>query len=375
MKAAAALVVLVAFGVLAGRAGGDLVPPPPVLPVPPVTLPVPPVAVPLPPVPKLPAPALPAPPLPTAPAAPAPVSAPAASAPVQAPTPSVLSSNAGSVPFLTKVSVLSSRVGSARSASLGGSSQQGSASQGRPSIKGQPSVKRFRVSRPWIGTTGRKRRRSTILTFVLPRAARVVFTVKQVSPGCQTIGRFTVQGRAGLNRVRFAGRVRGKQLSAGTYRISARIPGARTVKRVTLVVVDGSAPTKAELASARASNVCSAARRTASVTPASDFRLASEPQDAQSSPAPKVGASASGSPVGSTPGGILGSTAEKTARAVRPALIALLAASILLLGLASLPRVALPDPRLNEMLARHRLEIAGVGTMAFVAVVISFLIG
>ena len=60
--------------------------------------------------------------------------------------------------------------------------------------------------------------------------------------------------------------------------------------------------------------------------------------------------------------------------AIRPALVALLAAAIVLLGLASLPRVAVAGPRVSEVLAQHRLEIAGVGAAAFVAVVIVVLL-
>ena len=76
-----------------------------------------------------------------------------------------------------------------------------------------------------------------------------------------------------------------------------------------------------------------------------------------------------------TESAVLGSAVERTARAVRPFLVALLAGAILLLGLASLPRVAVPDPRLNDVLARHRAEIATVGVVALVAVAVAFLLG
>jgi hypothetical protein len=61
-------------------------------------------------------------------------------------------------------------------------------------------------------------------------------------------------------------------------------------------------------------------------------------------------------------------------RVLRPALIALLAAAIVLLGLSSMPREAFSEPRLNNLLVRHRLEIAVLGTVAFVAVLVAFLI-
>jgi hypothetical protein len=74
-------------------------------------------------------------------------------------------------------------------------------------------------------------------------------------------------------------------------------------------------------------------------------------------------------------GAVLASSIEKAARAVRPVLVALLALSIVLLAIASLPRLAVPESRANELLARHRMEIAGLGTAALVAVVIAFLLG
>jgi hypothetical protein len=71
-------------------------------------------------------------------------------------------------------------------------------------------------------------------------------------------------------------------------------------------------------------------------------------------------------------GSVLGVTVsvEKSARAVRPALVALLGAAIVLLGLASLPKVAMIDPRFNDLLARHRTEIAAFGAAALVTVAI-----
>jgi hypothetical protein len=71
--------------------------------------------------------------------------------------------------------------------------------------------------------------------------------------------------------------------------------------------------------------------------------------------------------------GVLATSLERTARAIRPLLVALLALAILLLALASLPRVAVAEPRFNSMLARHRLEIAGLGAAALIAVAVTFL--
>ena len=202
-----------------------------------------------------------------------------------------------------------------------------------------------------------------------------MFTVNQVAPVCRGVGRFSVAGHAGLNRVRFSGRVQGKPLEAGTYRLSARTHAGRLVRRVTLVVVDGPAPTRAELAAARSANVCGASSDTTSPT------LGSTTAPGLTAFAKAEGvqqeASASGTSEGSNAhsGAVLGATVEKAARAVQPLLLALLGLSILLLGVASLPRAAVPEPRVNELLAQHRLEIASLGAAALVAVAVAFLLG
>jgi hypothetical protein len=195
----------------------------------------------------------------------------------------------------------------------------------------------------------------------------VILVVEQVSPTCRIAGRFSVQGHAGLNRVRFPGRGKHLQLRPGTYRISARTPAGRFLRRVTIVVVEGGTPSSSELSSARAANVCTSASS-----------LASAGSTGESNASLSVGhPSASGAPAQGTnthSGGALGTTVAKAARALQPLLVALLAFAIALLGLASLPRMAFPESRTSDLLARHRIEIAGLGAAAFAAVVIGFLL-
>jgi hypothetical protein len=349
-----AVVALVTAGILAGRALADPLPP---LPVPAPTVPavtVP--AVPLPTVPQLPLPANPVP-------ADVGQAAPSAGS-VSAPSLGLASSAGGT---------FSSSPSSPSSPSFSSSSSGGSASSSSTSSN-PATVEHLHSSRPWIGTTGPKKRRTTVLTFVLPRAARVVFTVNQVAPVCRGIGRFTVAGHAGLNRVRFSGRVNGKPLEAGTYRISARMRTGRLVRRVTIVVVDGPAPSHAELAAARAANACGESRESAALHASTPTALA-KAESAQRSLAPEE-ATASGPSGGSNShsGAVLASTVEKAARVIRPVLVALLALSILLLGIAALPRTAVPEPRLSDLLVRHRFEIAAFGAAALVAVAVAFLL-
>ena len=357
--------MLVGAGAFAGAAAAGPVPVPPVPQVPPVPaipVKVPSAPVPLPAIPKLPAPVV------------------TAAAPRTSSAVSSLSRSAGSV---------TSGAATGSTVYGGGSSAPATGSSGSTAPAAR--VDHFHSSRPWIGTQGAKRRRTTTFTFVLPAASRVIFTVNQVSPACLGVGRFSVAGHAGVNRVRFAGRVHGRQLGPGTYRISVRTAAGAVVRRITLVVVDGSAPTREELRSLRGANTCSSGTREPTSSPTAGGSATSTGSDsngdgsssatalpAQNVPQPLSDAPAQASGV-ATPhapnldSGVLASSVEKTVHAIRPALVALLALSILLLGLASLPRVA-AEPRVNDLLARHRLEIAGLGAAALVAVALAFLL-
>jgi hypothetical protein len=203
-------------------------------------------------------------------------------------------------------------------------------------------------------------------------------TVKQVYPACVGVGHFTARAHAGLNRIHLAARVGTKRLSPGTYQISIRTSGGRVVRRVTLVVLSaGATPTTATLQTLRAENTCTTTTTTVPgtvVDSTSGARVSGEGAPTlQADSAPQ----ASGVPVPTGENlhsGVLATSVEKTARAIEPLLVALLAASVLLLGLASLPREAVPGPRMHDVLARHRLAVAALGTAALVAVALAFLV-
>lgn len=206
-----------------------------------------------------------------------------------------------------------------------------------------------------------------MLTFTLGRDAQILFVVKQLSPVCRVVSRFKITGTAGVNRVRFPRPGSRLTLASGTYRISGRTRSGRLVEQVVLVVFDRP-PTAAAVQAARSANVC------APVNPAT-FGTAATSEHLERALSPAGRPSANG-PIlgsGSFPGaGVLGSTAE-AARAIQPVLVALLGLSIVLLGIASLPRLAFVDRKTNHRLARHRLEIAAFGAAAFIAVLITFL--
>jgi hypothetical protein len=266
---------------------------------------------------------------------------------------------------------------------VGGRSSNTSSSggSGAPADRSGTSDRRvdnLRSSRRWIATTGSKHRRTTTFVFVLSRAGRVLFAVDQVSPACRRMGRFNVAGHAGVNRVRFGGRMHGRQLAPGTYRVSARTVSGRVVRRITLVVVSGSAPSREELSSLRAANVCEGTAPDASFSGTAATSAGggpTEPLSPSASPTQVNGAGPGLLHPPSLDSGVLGSSVQQTAKALQPLLVALLAVAIVLLGLASLPRVAVPEPRFNDLLARHRAEIATLGAASLVAVALAFLLG
>ena len=151
------------------------------------------------------------------------------------------------------------------------------------------------------------------------------------------------------------------------------------MQHVTVVVIDGSAPTPAELVALRSANSCAnGVASTAAVrsTGASNTGVLSDSEQidgpAQGMAGPRQAPPRrAGLP---TPEESSLRLRRRRRRQSGPALVGLLAVAIALLGLASLPRVAVPEPRLNDALVRHRLEIAGLGAAALVAVVISFLV-
>jgi hypothetical protein len=170
----------------------------------------------------------------------------------------------------------------------------------------------------------------------------------------------------------------GRQLAPGTYRISARTVSGRVVRRITLVVVGGPAPSRQELSSLRAANVCESDAGNTSFAAAGATRAGGAPTaplSPSASPTQVNGAGLGLLHPPSLDSGVLGSSVQQTAKALQPLLVALLAVAIVLLGLASLPRVAVPEPRFNDLLARHRAEIATLGAASLVAVALAFLLG
>jgi hypothetical protein len=93
-----------------------------------------------------------------------------------------------------------------------------------------------------VRRTRGERRRPARITFTLSAPGRVVFVVRGPAPSCSVVGRFSVRGRRGTNRVGFTGRLRRRTLGPGAYRITARTR-AGTAARPVVVLIE---PTGAE---------------------------------------------------------------------------------------------------------------------------------
>jgi hypothetical protein len=79
-----------------------------------------------------------------------------------------------------------------------------------------------------------------MIVFRLSRPTVLRVTVVRVYPTCKRIGTFTVRGRAGVNRIRFRGRLGRRTLPAGGYRLIVRARGAeRDAAAVPIVVARG----------------------------------------------------------------------------------------------------------------------------------------
>ena len=208
-----------------------------------------------------------------------------------------------------------------------------------------------------------------MLLFKLSRPAVVRFTVVRVSPSCERVGSFRVRAHAGVNRVRFRGRLRGKPLAEGTYRLVVRARGAGADAAAVTIVVDRGRPLgPAELRAARDANVCGVRSAVDGETAESRGAAAPSPRPpGERNQQPDRAEDTLGGAVGAVgrKGKILGARfirAVEDPTSVHPLVWAALVLSILLLMLASVPTTALANTRATVPLAYHRFEIALAGT-------------
>jgi len=217
-------------------------------------------------------------------------------------------------------------------------------------------------------------------------------SVVQLSPRCRVVGRFAVRGRVGSNVVRFDRRLQGRRLPAGTYQLQLRAPGVAT-RRVTVVISDAARPSAAAIAVARRRNVCSAEQAQVlggigSLAPGAAAESApgapgaatgpdggSEPgTETESAPSPSQPVASRSVSEGEPDEGVgieafsPGRLAEDVPESLLGSLLLIVA--VLLLALAALPRVVIPDPRLGRLLVGRRVEVAAIGASLFLGVLL-----
>lgn len=239
---------------------------------------------------------------------------------------------------------------------------------------------------------GPARQRGVRIHFWLSRARTVVFYVDQLSPECRYVGKFLVRGRNGRNTVRFRGRIGGRVLEPGTYRLTARPRGehGRRLAGVTIVVLE-QPPGRAELAAARSRNTCPGGKPPSVLAAEAVAATAGASGDGESGSAGESGGGGDGltkSPTGGVAGAIAASgrpsdavspgplgaavdSIQSAAEAVPPVLFALAALAVMLLALAAMPQPVRAS-RTGAALVHHRgtLALAGVGVL--IAAILSF---
>ena len=163
------------------------------------------------------------------------------------------------------------------------------------------------------------------------------------------------------------------RLQPGTYKIRARTLHSQMVRELVVVLVDSGRPSPtAALASARPRDVCSLA--TNDSVGKGDLAANIMIGGGSSATAGTEGAEVVHSTPESTKlGGFphpsaLGPT-HFSNKVTNPLALALFGLAILLLGLATLPQAAVPDPRLNQALVLHRAEVMLGGVAALAAAI------
>ncbi len=96
----------------------------------------------------------------------------------------------------------------------------------------------------------------TTLIFRLSRPAVLRITIVRVYPSCERIGSFKVRAHAGVNRIRFRGRFRGRALPAGGYRLVVRARGAERDAATIPIVIARGKTSPAALREARTGSAC-----------------------------------------------------------------------------------------------------------------------
>ncbi|HEX7254897.1 MAG TPA: hypothetical protein VF236_03140 [Gaiellaceae bacterium] len=96
----------------------------------------------------------------------------------------------------------------------------------------------------------------TTLTFRLSRGAVLRISIVRVYPSCKRLGSYSVRAHAGVNRLPFRGRFRGRTLPPGGYRLVIRARGAKRDAAAVPIVIASGKMSQARVRKARTENTC-----------------------------------------------------------------------------------------------------------------------
>jgi hypothetical protein len=96
----------------------------------------------------------------------------------------------------------------------------------------------------------------TTLILRLSKSTVLRISIVRVYPSCERLGSFTVRAHAGVNRIRFRGRFRGRALPDGGYRLVIRARGAKRDAAAVPIVIARGKTSKEALRKARNGSTC-----------------------------------------------------------------------------------------------------------------------
>ena len=216
------------------------------------------------------------------------------------------------------------------------------------------------------------------LTVWLARPALVRLLVRQEAPVCRVWGTLLREGDRGLNRFRFQGRIRGKLLPPGTYRVRAEAIRAGADDRLGAVTVE-IAPRSRKVQRVRAaSSTCESpiSEVTDEQAAAANSRLRTGPAEPRESAGdgaevasataekPSVRPAVDRVPVPDDGASVVGAIPNPFRDApgwLQPLMLGMLVLAIILLQLGVLPARLIPSSDAALFVARRRPAFLGAG--------------
>jgi hypothetical protein len=230
----------------------------------------------------------------------------------------------------------------------------------------------------WPSRAGKRGHVGWTLTLWLRRPALIRLLIRQEAPSCRVWGTLERHGERGFNRVRFVGRLHGKRLPPGTYRIRAEAVRGENEKALgTVTVVIPSRSREVQRLRPQKSTCDSAISEVADEeADAADALLRTgggsggdEPEEVAAATAeaeeerPRVAAGGNPPPHkdDTSFGGTLPNPFAEAPGWLQPFMFGMLAVALILLQLGMLPVSVIPSGGAAAFVARRRPALVGAG--------------